>query len=116
MSGSQKHTWGVILNIVGGLLFVGGVALSFSIVGACLGVPMALVGLPLTIWGVVWTFQGKSQKQQEAIAAGVREGLQVRTSQDPAGAEPGKVLSAPTPAEDWEDEPAEGQEPGESSS
>ena len=76
MLGTEKYTWGIVLNTIGGLLFVGGVALSFTLIGACIGIPMAIVGLPIAIWGVVWAFQGHSQKQQEAIAAGIREGIQ----------------------------------------
>jgi hypothetical protein len=75
MTASGKFTWGLILNISGSLLVVGGIALSFTLIGACIGVPMAVVGLPLAIWGMVWIYQGRDQKQREAIAGGIREGL-----------------------------------------
>lgn len=75
MTASNKFTWGVILNVVGWLLFFGGITISFSLIGACIGIPMALVGLPMGIWGTVWAYQGYHGKQQEAIAAGIREGF-----------------------------------------
>lgn len=76
MTASDKFTWGIILNVVGWLLFLGGLALSLSLVGACIGIPMAIVGLPMGIWGTVWTYQGHHGKQREAIAAGIRDGLE----------------------------------------
>jgi len=75
MKATNKFTWGIILNIVGSLLFVGGIALTLTLIGACVGIPMGLLGLPMMIWGLVWILQGRSQKQQEAIAAGIKEGL-----------------------------------------
>ncbi len=76
MTGSEKLTWGIVLNSIGGLLLVGGIVLSFTFIGACLGVPMALVGLPVAIWGTVWMVQGKAEKQAETIADGIRAGLE----------------------------------------
>jgi hypothetical protein len=76
MTGSEKYMYGVILNIVGGLSLAGGIGLSVTVIGACLGLPMALLGLPLVIWGGVWAFQGYHEKQRETIAAGVQAGIQ----------------------------------------
>ncbi len=78
MTASEKYTWGLILSVTGWLLFMGGIALSFSLIGACLGIPMAVVGLPMGIWGSVWAYQGYYGKQQEVISAGIREGLAAR--------------------------------------
>lgn len=75
MTGSEKYTWGVILSVSGGVAISGGILLSATLVGACLGVPMAIVGLPLMIWGAIWAYQGRFQKQQEVISAGIRDGI-----------------------------------------
>jgi hypothetical protein len=58
---------------------VPGILLTSTGCGAVLGLPMILMALPATIWGTVWCFQGQSQRAQEAIAAGVRQGIQQGT-------------------------------------
>lgn len=75
MTGSEKYTWGMVLSIGGSCAFFGGLLLSATLIGACLGVPMALIGLPLIVWGTVWAYQGYFQRQQEVISAGIREGI-----------------------------------------
>jgi len=75
MKGSEKYMWGIVLMIFGSLALTFGIILSVTLVGACLGVPMALVGLPLMVWGMIWAYQGHFQKQQEVISAGIREGI-----------------------------------------
>ncbi|HEX5758095.1 MAG TPA: hypothetical protein VF121_02775 [Thermoanaerobaculia bacterium] len=75
MTGSEKFTWGVVLSVAGSLGFVGGIVLSMTLIGACLGIPMALISLPFMIWGTVWAYQGHFQKAQEVLSAGIREGL-----------------------------------------
>jgi hypothetical protein len=75
MTGSEKYTWGMVLSIGGSCAFFGGILLSATLIGACLGVPMALIGLPLMVWGIVWAYQGHFQRQQEVISAGIREGI-----------------------------------------
>ena len=57
------------------MLLVGGLALTFTVIGACIGIPMMIVGVPAMIWGAVLTFQGQAQRAQEAIAAGVQSGM-----------------------------------------
>lgn len=96
MTSTNKFTWGVLLNISGGVLFLGGIALSFTLIGACLGIPMALVGFPMLIWGTVWLFQAQSQRSQEAIAADVQQGLQHATFRE-ASAAPILQINAPPP-------------------
>ena len=75
MTGSEKFTWGLVLSVGGSLAFVGGIALSITLIGACLGIPMAVIGFPLMIWGTVWAYQGRLEKAQEVITAGIREGI-----------------------------------------
>ncbi|HVF71864.1 MAG TPA: YARHG domain-containing protein [Chthoniobacterales bacterium] len=75
MKAGTKFTWGLILALGGKILFVVGIALSFSIIGACLGLPMAAVGFPLIIWGYVWLYKARADKAREVIARGIREGL-----------------------------------------
>lgn len=74
MSGSQKFTWGLVLGFTAMFLLLGGLVLSATGIGACVGVPMALVGLPLGIWGGVWAYQGRAQILSEAVAKAVAKG------------------------------------------
>ncbi|HWM23696.1 MAG TPA: hypothetical protein VNP98_02655 [Chthoniobacterales bacterium] len=78
MTSNQKFSYGLTLEIVGAFLFVIGVAISFTLIGACLGIPMALAGLPLMIWGIVWLFQAKAEKTKEIITVGIQQGLAQR--------------------------------------
>ncbi|HEY4592773.1 MAG TPA: hypothetical protein VIJ61_10235 [Thermoanaerobaculia bacterium] len=75
MTGSEKYTWGVILTIGGSAVLMVGILLSASLIGACLGVPLAIISLPVMVWGIIWAYQGHFQKQQEVISAGIREGI-----------------------------------------
>jgi predicted membrane metal-binding protein len=95
MTSSSKLTWGIIFLITGWVLFLVGILISFTVVGACLGIPMALVGLPLWIWGAVWAWQGKVKRAEEAIATGVRQGIQQAAVTQAAARTPS---SAPPPA------------------
>lgn len=95
MTGGEKYGWGVGLTVTGSVLFIGGIALSMTLIGACLGVPMAIVGFPLLVWGFVWAYQGHAQRQQEVISAGIRDGL--RQAQAPPQRE---VASQPLERED----------------
>lgn len=94
MTGAQKFTWGLILNIGGAATLLVGILLTSTICGAIIGVPMILVGLPLLIWGVVWIFQAQSQRAQEAIAFGVQQGIE-RANQ-PLGSPSVPIQSAET--------------------
>ena len=103
MTSSQKLIWGIGLGIGGYILFLVGVLLSFSLIGACIGIPMALVGLPLGIWGSVWMYQGKVQQAKEIIAAGVQQGIQQAAVtqaavRPPASAQP--PMPPPLPPQD----------------
>ena len=75
VTSGKKFGWGIGLSSVGSLLFLGGLALSFTIIGACLGIPFMFIGFPLMIWGAVWTYQARSQAAAEMIAAGIRSGM-----------------------------------------
>jgi hypothetical protein len=75
MTGTQKFAWGLILTFGGSGLLVLGVLLTTTIIGACVGVPIILAAIPTMIWGIVWAFQGQMQKQREAIALGVEQGI-----------------------------------------
>jgi hypothetical protein len=81
MTSSQKLTWGVILAIFGYFFMVIGFGISFTLIGACLGIPMVVIGLPFAIWGSIWTWQGRVLRAEEAIAAGVKQGIQQAQTQ-----------------------------------
>ena len=76
MTASQKFGWGLAIELVSLLTFVLGLALTSTVCGALLGIPLMLVALPCIVWGVVWCFQGRAQKAEEVIAAGVQRGIQ----------------------------------------
>lgn len=76
MRAGEKLGWGIGIMCTGGLLLIGGVTLSATLIGACIGVPMFLAGLPLAIWGSIWTYQGNASRQAEIIARGIRDGLE----------------------------------------
>lgn len=80
MTGQQKFTWGLILNISGSLSLVLGTIFSLSLIGACIGIPMIFMGLAFGVWGAVWIFQGRAEKQRESIASGIREGMMAAAS------------------------------------
>ena len=75
MTSDQKFTSGLILGIGGALGLLLGSGLSATGIGACLGLPLAFVSLPFMIWGSVWIYQGRSQKAQQVIAAGIAAGV-----------------------------------------
>lgn len=88
MTGGQKFTRGIILQVVGLFMLFIGAILTSTLFGACLGIPLILVAIAMIIWGSVHVFQGHFQRQQEAIELGVQRGLQqglvgVPTSQQP---------------------------------
>jgi len=82
MTGAQKFTWGIILEFVGFFSVLGGILLSVTMIGACLGIPMIFIGIPLMIWGIIWIFMGRSQRMQEAVAAGIQEGMKAVQGKD----------------------------------
>lgn len=75
MTPGNRFGWGIAIMSAGSLLLIGGVAFSATFIGACVGIPMILLGLPLGIWGAIWTHQGNVQRQAATIAAGIRSGL-----------------------------------------
>jgi hypothetical protein len=68
---------------------------------------MAVVGLPLMIWGLVWVYQGYAQKQQETIAEGIRLGVREGLRAEQGLVEPMGTSREESPAEagsDWEEQ------------
>jgi hypothetical protein len=75
MDTRSKTTWGLVLWIGGKFGLLMALLLSLTGIGACLGIPLALVCVPCIICGVVLYFQGRSETAREVIAAGVRQGI-----------------------------------------
>jgi uncharacterized membrane protein len=88
MTSSSKVTWGIMLLISGWLLFFLGILLSFTGIGACLGIPMIVLGMPLWIVGAIMMWQGKAKRAEEAIAAGVQQGIQQARATKPTSTPP----------------------------
>jgi len=86
----------MILAITGYFSFIIGLALSFTLIGACFGIPMIIVGLPIGIWGNIWMWQGRVQRAEEAIATGVQLGIQKAAAQSVARP-PAQVAPPPLP-------------------
>lgn len=80
MTSSSKLTFGIILTISGLFLILLGIGLTATTIGACIGLPMILLGIPLEIWGAVWVWQWKIKRAEEAIAKGVSQGIQQATA------------------------------------
>lgn len=80
MTPSAKLTSSIILLVSGWLLVILGMCLSFTGIGACLGIPMILLGMPLWIAGAVWLYTLRMKRAQDAIAEGVRRGIQAATA------------------------------------
>jgi hypothetical protein len=75
MTTDNRMTWGLVLNIGGFIGFLFAMGISATGIGACLGIPLAIICLPLAIWGAVWIYQARTQKAQQIIAAGVAAGI-----------------------------------------
>jgi hypothetical protein len=81
----DKLTRGIIMMIAGWGAVMLGIVLTSSLIGACIGIPMLLIGLPFGIWGTVWFYQGMFAKQQQMLAGGIAQGIaQARQSTPPA--------------------------------
>ena len=80
MTGQEKFTWGLVLNISGSVSLVVGLLFTATLLGACVGIPMIVMGLAFAVWGAVWIFQGRAEKQRESIASGIREGMMAAAS------------------------------------
>lgn len=75
MSGTRKYVFGAVLAFGGTLVLVAGIWLTSTVIGACIGVPLAVVGFALIIWGLVWAWQGYAQRHEKTIAEGTRKGV-----------------------------------------
>ena len=58
-----KGTSGYVIMIVGSSFFGVGIVISFTGIGACLGIPMAIIGLPIIIVGAIMYSRAKSARQ-----------------------------------------------------
>lgn len=84
MTNGQKHGWGLTVLFTGWFFLIGGMLLTATFIGACLGIPLIIMGLGFTIWGAVWIYQARAQKAAEVIAQGVRAGI-AQANQDARG-------------------------------
>jgi hypothetical protein len=75
MDTKSKTSWGLVLWIGGKVGLLIALLLSLTGIGACLGIPLALVCVPCIICGVILYFQARSEMAKEIIAAGVRQGI-----------------------------------------
>ncbi len=100
MKHSKKLAWGLTFAITGWIAIVLGLLLCFSLIGACLGIPMILVGLPMFILGAVWLFQYRYSATREIIASGIREGVeQARMNPSAPTAPPAPPTAPSSPAD-----------------
>ena len=106
MTGSSKFAWGLIINLVAGLVMLAGFGLTASVIGGCVGIPMIVAAFPFLIWGAIWIYQGQHLKAQETIALGVERGLTgaialASLPKTPTGSEPPlATLPSARPAQD----------------
>ncbi len=75
MTGTVKIVIGVVL-IVGALLGIKlGLLLTFTLIFACIGIPMILIALVAGGLGIYLCVSGRNQNVREAIAAGIAQGV-----------------------------------------
>jgi len=62
---------GYVMMMTGAVLFGGGLGISFTGIGACLGIPAMFVGLPLVVIGAIKYRRARSARIDAIIAHGV---------------------------------------------
>jgi hypothetical protein len=61
--------------IVGSSLFGVGIVISFTGIGACLGIPMVIIGLPMIIVGAIMYSRARSARADAVIASSISEAV-----------------------------------------
>jgi hypothetical protein len=74
MSGSTGTT-GYLMMMVGAVMTGAGIAISFTGIGACLGIPMVLIGLPLLIIGAIMRSRARSKRVDAVVSQAVSESV-----------------------------------------
>ena len=74
MSGSTGTT-GYVMMMVGAVMIGAGIAISFTGIGACLGIPMVLIGLPLLIIGAIMRSRARSTRVDAVVSQAVSESV-----------------------------------------
>ena len=74
MSGSTGTT-GYVMMMVGAVMIGAGIAISFTGIGACLGIPMVLIGLPLLIIGAIMRSRARSKRVDAVVSQAVSESV-----------------------------------------
>ena len=69
---NNKMFLGVML-ILGGLgaIFFG-LLFSLTVFGACIGIPLVMVGLLFLVWGVIWVIQANTSIENDRIMAAIQ--------------------------------------------
>ena len=70
MQGSSGST-GYVVLMLGAILFGVGVAISFTGIGACLGIPMVLIALPMIVFGAINRSRARSAHVDEIVRQSV---------------------------------------------
>ena len=78
-----------VVYLFGLLLVVGGIVLSSSIIGAIIGIPLALVGLVIIIIAGVYTYKIRAEIFGQKVGEGVRKELSKQTVQSTDSVEKG---------------------------
>jgi hypothetical protein len=87
---------GIVINIIGACLAFTGILISFTGIGAIIGLPMVCcVGFPMAILGTVMFWQGRAQMSQEAIARGIQAGIAVARTPSQIGIQPLPMIQPP---------------------
>jgi hypothetical protein len=87
---------GLAVNVIGWVLVLVGIPLCFTFIGACVGIPMILAGIPMMVFGWMSYVKARSARidsvLQQAVAEGVRQQV-VQASQAPQ-VKPAKTCKA----------------------
>jgi predicted RNA-binding Zn-ribbon protein involved in translation (DUF1610 family) len=68
-------TTGYVMMMVGAVMVGAGIAISFTGIGACLGIPMVLIGLPLLIIGAIMRSRARSKRVDAVVSQAVSESV-----------------------------------------
>ena len=71
-------TMGYTILMMGSVFLGIGVVISFTGIGACLGIPMVLVAIPMIIFGAISHSRARQARVDAVIASSIEEGLDKR--------------------------------------
>jgi hypothetical protein len=75
MPGGGKGTSGYVIMILGCAFLGVGIGISFTGIGACLGIPLAIIAVPMIIVGAIMRSRARAARVDAVIASSVSEAV-----------------------------------------